>query len=170
MSGCVDAVCTRLCPWAAGTTDELGELRREPGARVSRAMCQGEGWLAWPEEADWSGVWTGTSHLGLRGAMGSRSVCSWVLCLCFSVTGCLDLCVQMYVSTFTSACTHMEMFARPCVAMSTATCGHLCPCPCSIAATIMWPHTSASCVLPMFVFVSEFGLVPKRFQGVRLGL
>lgn len=125
----MDAVCTRLCPWAAGSTDELGELRREPGARVSRAVCQGEGWLAWPEEADWSGVWTGTSHLGLRGAMGSRSVCSWVLCLCFSVTGCLDLCVQIM-----SPLSHQHVHTWKCLHV------HVWPCPQPPVATFVHVH------------------------------
>lgn len=74
--------------------------------------------LAWLKEADWEGAWVGTSHLGLRDAMG-MSVCSWVLCLFFSMTECLELCVQMYVSTFMSPRICMKMFACPHLLVST---------------------------------------------------
>lgn len=169
MSGCVDAVCARPCLWAAGTTDEPGELRREPGAGASGAACRGEGRPAWPEEADWAGVWAGTSHLGLRGAMGSRYVCSWVLCLflCDWVSRfvCSNVCLHFHVSMYAHGNVCMSMCARvhsclwPRLSTSMFNCRHIYVAP-----------TSVSCVLPMFVSVSEFGLVPKRFQGARLDL
>lgn len=84
--------------------------------------------LAWLKEADWVGAWVGTSHLGLRDAMG-MSVCSWVLCLCFSMTGCLELYVQMYVSTFMSPCICMKMFACPRLLVSTFVHVHVLPLP-----------------------------------------
>lgn len=68
--------------------------------------------LAWLEEADWAGAWAGTSHMGLRDAMG-MSACSWVLCLF----------LYDWVSRFVCPNVCLHVYAWKCLHV------HTCPCP-----------------------------------------
>lgn len=136
MSGCVDAVCTRLCPWAAGTTDELGELRREPGARVSRAVCQGEGWLAGLARGSrlvWGLDWDLSP--GPEGCYGQQvcvflGVVSLFLCDWVSRFVCPNVCLHFHISMYThgnvctSMCGHVHSHLWPPLSMSMFNCRH----------------------------------------------
>lgn len=115
--------------------------------------------LAWLEEADWAGAWAGTSHMGLRDAMG-MSACSWVLCLFLhdwvSRFVCPNVCLHVYVC--------MEMFACPHLPVSTFVHVRVLPLPCLRGPILQF------FVFYLFVHVSEFGRVPKRVWGMSLGL
>lgn len=69
---------------------------------------------------------------GPKGCYGHVGV-SRVLYLCFSMIGCLDLCVQMYLSLLSRV--HVEMFAFlvhlwPPLPTTVFACGHICVAPC----------------------------------------
>lgn len=165
VSGCMDAVCARLCSWAAGTTDEPGESSAEnPGQgrlgpsarRRGRAgLAKGSrlaGGLGWDLSPGPEGCY---GHVCVFLGVVSLFLHDWV-----SRIVCPNVCLHFHVS----------MYMHENVCMSTPACVHVCPCPCSTSATFTWSHASVSCVLSMFIHVSEFGRVPKRVWGVPLGL
>ena len=95
--GCMDAVCARLCSWAAGTTEEPGESSAENLGRVGPRVRRRPGGLA-----GGSGLGQDLGYDLSPGPEGGFvHVCvSWVLCLFLRDGVSRLVCPNVSVSTF----------------------------------------------------------------------
>lgn len=181
VSGCMDAVCSRLCSWAAGTIEEPGESSAENlGQGRVGLSARRRGGPASLEEVGYGLGW----GLGCDLSPGPEGCCGHVCVSLGIVTMFLHdwvsrfVCPNVTVSTSMWPQARVEMFPCPRVHVSTFVPGHIHQCPhLPVAASAhvhhghiyTAPYFSLLLFIRVFVYVSELGQgVPEACLWVRL--